>query len=337
MSSSLMAKESMMSDRSLIPADGVEGIPASESLPAFVARRWGFSLQSHEKDGATLYSIRDWISGLTNSEADKARDIWKRFRYREGEAEGGVVSSPGPYVAQDNRTYVSDFTNDEGLYRVAMSLRVSKNRPALRPIKDYLARAGVFVDEARRDPERASEQLAITRRNQALASGKSEEWVSAREESVVTRKQFVANIYALVKNKQSFRPIIGAITDDVYRGVFEDDTAGLRTRLGITSKQNPRDHFSRIALAYTTIAEESVKIHLSRYNEHEYVPIPVIRTVVQTLSDAIGVQVSTLAKALQIDIVSGRKILDKPMTQGEFKSLLTKASQPRPTESDQVE
>ena len=43
------------------------------------------------------------------------------------------------------------YTNDEGLYKIAMWLRVNSNRASLKAIKDFLAKAGVFVDEARRD------------------------------------------------------------------------------------------------------------------------------------------------------------------------------------------
>jgi len=184
-----------------IPMGIVQGIPQSESLPTFVAKKWQFALQQYERDEVTYYSIRDWIAGLTGSSAEKARVIWKDYKRRN---EGGVVSTTGPYAAQDGRTYETEFTSDEGLYKLAVTLRASKNRPALKAIKDFLARAGVFADEVRRDPEAAAEKLAIGRRNQYLRQGKSEDWIATREQSVVTRKQFVASINALVQNKETF-------------------------------------------------------------------------------------------------------------------------------------
>ena len=242
---------------------------------------------------------------------------------------GGVVLHALPYLASDGKPYETEFTDDEGLYKVAMGLGVSKNRPALRAIKDYLAKAGVFVDEARRDPETASERLAIARRNQAVRAGKSEGWIADREMSVITRKQFVARVHSLTEDKATFGRVIGTITNDVYRGVFDDDVMGLRNRLGITSKENPRDHFSRIALAYTTIAEESIRIHLDQYADTDYVPFVAMRRVAESLAGAIGVQVAIISSALQIDAVSGRKLGDSPLTQGEFENLLTAAAQPR--------
>ena len=236
-----------------------------------------------------------------------------------------------PYLASDGKPYEADFTDYEGLYKVAVGLKVSKNRLALRAIKDYLAKAGVFVDEARRDPERASEQLGIARRNQALSSGKSEE--SDCYPGVVTRNQFTSAIHGLVQDKERFSIIIAGITNQTYRGVFESDAKGLRQRLGITAKENPRDHFSRIALAYTTIAEESIRIYLGPYDDRAFVPVHIINNVVASISAAIGVQVKTVAQALGIDALTGHKASDKQFTQGEFKRLLNRASQPRPKES----
>ena len=335
MGSSLKIRSRPMSHDDTTLVLGMDDIQPSESLPEFISRRWNFPLQQHERDDTKYYSIRDWIVGITDSTPDKARVVWKDFK-RLHENAGGVVSLALPYLASDGKPYETDFTDDEGLYKIAVGLRVSKNRPALRAIKDFLAKAGVFVDEARRDPERASEQLGIARRNQALSSGKSEEWIATRETGVVTRKQFTSAIHSLVQDKKRFGIIIAGITNQTYRGVFESDVKGLRQRLGITAKENPRDHFSRIALAYTTIAEESMRIYLGSYDDRAFVPVHLINNVVASISAAIGVQVKTVAQALGIDALTGHKASDKQLTQGElgeFNRLLNRASQPRPKES----
>ena len=302
-----------------------EGISPSESLPMHVARQWAFPLQWHEHEGTVFYNIKDWIAGLTDAKGLKPNHIWWNYKARQG----GLSTRVLPYQGPQNMTYDMDYTDDEGLYKIAMSLKVTKTRPALRAIKDFLAKAGVFVDEARRDPEVASEKLAIARRNQALRSGKSEEWIATREIGVTTRKQFVARIHALVEDKKAFGPIIGSITNEVYRGAFQSDVKGLRERLGISLKENPCDHFTIIALSYTTIAEETIRIHLGQYGDNDFVPMAVIHNVVNAIAGAIGAQTAVISKALQIDVVSGRKLGDKPLTQGQFESLLTAAAQPR--------
>ena len=38
-----------------------------------------------------------------------------------------------------------DFTTDEGLYKLTIMLKVTRARPALKAIKNFLAKAGVFV------------------------------------------------------------------------------------------------------------------------------------------------------------------------------------------------
>ena len=72
-----------------------------------------------------FYSIRDWIAGITDSSPDKARVIWKDFK-RTHENAGGVVLHALPYLASDGKPYETEFTDDEGLYKVAMGLGVSK-------------------------------------------------------------------------------------------------------------------------------------------------------------------------------------------------------------------
>ncbi len=322
-----------MANDSMQPFGMEQGIASSESLPMYVAKRWSFPIQWHEREGAVFYSIRDWIAGITDSSTDKARIIWKNFKSKHENA-GGVISVALPYIASDGKPYETEFTDDEGLYKVAMGMGVSKNRPALRAIKDYLSKAGVFVDEARRDPETASERLGIARRNQAIRAGKSEEWIATREIGVTTRKQFVARIHALVQDKKAFGPIIGSITNEVYRGAFQSDVKGLRERLGISLKESPRDHFTIIALSYTTIAEETIRIHLGQYSDNEVVPIAVIHNVVNAIAGAIGAQTEIISNALQIDVVSGRKLGDEPLTQGQFENILTAAAQPRGLSTD---
>jgi hypothetical protein len=314
--------------KDIIPSIGTEsGITSSESLPTYIARKWGFPLQKHEVNATTFYSIKDWIAGLTGTN-NKASDIWRDYQRRLGN-DVGMVSNPLPYRTLEGRTIQMDFTNDEGLYKLAVSLRATKARPLLRAINDFLAKSGVFVDEARRDPEAASEKLAIERRAKAIQAGKTEDWIVTREQSVITRKQFVNSIYGLVQNKEAFGAIIGAITNDEYRGVFAADVAGLRNRLGITSKENPRDHFSRIALAYTTIAEESIRIHLNNHNDKDFVPVYVIQDVVRTLSAAIGVQAKLIANALGVDIVTGQKLVEGQEKQGKLGDILNNTSPKR--------
>jgi transcriptional regulator with XRE-family HTH domain len=317
-------REVAMVRSSIVPFHGDDAFDPSTPLPLHVAKLWGFPLQWHQVDDKEYFSIKDWIAGLTGS-TENASATWRDNQRRadSGTAKCGVVSNPLPYTMEDRRKYTSKtgvqegrtytvtmpFTNDEGLYKIAVMLRITKKRTALRAIKDFLAKAGAFVDEARRDPEGAAEQLGIVRRTQALRAGKPEEWIATREEGVITRKQFVSQIYALVQDKRRFGIIIGTLTNDVYRGTFHDDVRGLRERLGISAKENPRDHFSRIALSYTTIAEEAIRIHLGKYGENDFVTFPDIQEVVQALSAAIGFQADKLAEVLRIDILTGQRVL----------------------------
>jgi hypothetical protein len=62
-------------------------------------------------------------------------------------------------------------------------------------------------------------------------------------------------------------------------------------------------------LSYTTIAEEAIRIHLGKYGENDFVTFPDMQEVVQALAATIGIQADTLANALQIDVVTDRRVL----------------------------
>jgi hypothetical protein len=199
-SSKLVAAWERWVRKSIAPVHGNDTLDPSIPLPLHVARLWGVPLRYHVVEGQEYFSIKDGMAGLTGSH--RAGHLWENYRDRHKEdvrPYQGMV-----YVATNGQKFTLDFTTDEGLYQLTVAPRVTSARPALKAIKDLLVKAGVFVDEARRDPERAAERLAIVRRTQALRAGKSEEWIASREEGVMTRKQFVSQIYALVQNKKRF-------------------------------------------------------------------------------------------------------------------------------------
>ena len=92
-----------------------EGISPSESLPMHVARQWGFPLQWHEHEGMVFYNIKDWIAGLTDAKGLKPNHIWWNYKARQG----GLSTRVLPYQGPQNMTYDMDYTDDEGLYKLA--------------------------------------------------------------------------------------------------------------------------------------------------------------------------------------------------------------------------
>jgi hypothetical protein len=267
-------------------------------LPLYVAEGWKFSLAHINTDDEILYAVRDWIAGLTGSPDPGA--VWRTMKSKI------VISTHElPYTAKDGKNYQMDYTDDEGLYKIAAYMRVTKARHLLRAIKDYLAQAGVLVDEAITNPEEFEEKIAAFRHKKYERIGKQEDWIATRELSIITRKEFTTMIFNLLGSDAPF----GTLTNDVYRGVFNADVRQLRERLDLSPKENPRDFFSRLALAYTIAAEEACKIKLADYKDNDLVPLPLVREIIQVLSQAVGVQADKMANALRIDIVTGRPLL----------------------------
>ena len=99
----------------------------------------------------------------------------------ELQRDGGVVSSPGPYVAQDNRTYVSDFTNDEGLYRVAEAPAIAKEGS----FAELQEQAGLALTW--QDIEEARAAIKAMKEFVAMAEGDLEKliaWTRSSEETL---------------------------------------------------------------------------------------------------------------------------------------------------------
>jgi hypothetical protein len=286
-------------------------------LPFLVAEKWGFALYAVYEDNTTWYSITDWIAGLTSTKYPG--DTWGQLRKTPD------MESVLPRLRQypyGNGT--SQFIDDKGLYRIAIGLRATKNRTSLPDIKDFLAKAGAFVDLIRRDPEAAELSIAQKRQDKYLKQGKTPEWIASRELGIVTRKQLMAMVYDLLGTDEH----MAAITNDTYQGVFGMNAQELRVHIGIPSTAILRDHFSTMALVYTQAAEEASRIQLENYDDDDYVAPEDIRAVVSTLSRLVGKQVKEMSKMLGIDIVTGQRLLGSGLSREEFMKTLEKFSKP---------
>jgi hypothetical protein len=166
-----------------------------------------------------------------------------------------------PYVAANGKTYQMDFTDDTGLYLIAQHLRVTKARPLLAAIKDYLAESGAFVDLIRRAPEAVITSGAIDPDKAIDAAieeyrrrGKDDRWISARLSGKIKRAKFTAAL------REAISEMIGdyhyaAATDDIYFGLWQRTSAQLRSELSLTKTVSLRDNQPTLALTYQGLAE----------------------------------------------------------------------------------
>lgn len=236
-------------------------------LPLLVAKKWGFPLAFYIVAGTYMYAIQDWVRGLTGEE--DIRHVWAKFKKQNPLSETLTSSQRLPYKATDGKTYPREFSTDKGLYLAAQYLRVTRARPVLNEIRQFLAKAGVFVDEMRRDdnlvvissnmsPEQmldATGRAALLTRNAYRAQGKSEKWIDMRLQGKIRREQFTTALGIAIAETLK-RHHYATATDDIYAGLWGRTAAHLKKELTLTSKDSLRDHQPILALYYQAIAEE---------------------------------------------------------------------------------
>lgn len=178
-------------------------------LPLIVAQRWNFPLASHETAEGLVYAVQDWISGLTG-ETDTRYLLAKFKKTKAGKQTWNSVQRL-KYQAMDGKSYQRDFTTDKGLYLIAQYLRVTQERPMLDEVRRFLAAAGAFVDEVRRDPNQRLE--SVSNPDKLLDAfieyhrkrGKDDRWIQMRIDSKIKHNQFTAALAEFVRDERTPR------------------------------------------------------------------------------------------------------------------------------------
>jgi len=266
-------------------------------LPLIIANNEAFPLQ-HYKPTATqpnyLYSVQDWIGGIALTE--NPRDFWNKLKKRTVDVASTVQKLP--YKSSNGKTYQMDFATDENLYRITQ--RMDTNTGIRNKVLDYLAKAGVKLDEYRIDPELAVNDAM----GQYITDGKSDSWAEARVQGIVTRKRFTDALKAAVMDAPANLYAVG--TENVYKGLWQRTTARLRGELNLTPKQNVRDSMSEYALVYTRLAE---MLATDQIQNAETVSMTVASDIIYRAAGLIRQQAIQTAEFLGIDLFTGIKYL----------------------------
>jgi hypothetical protein len=242
--------ELFMSDLPVLPdlSDQNDARP----LPLIVAEKWNFPLAYVKTENVILYAVQDWIRGLTS--AKEVKTIWADIKRRTNLSQWLDSIQPLPYVASDGKTYQRDFTDDKGLYLIAQHLRVTKARPVLDAIKKYLAEAGVFVDEARRDPGAAAEVFYEREYRKLIAEGftpeEAQQWLDVRFNQKRTRR-FITAVWSArgINKPRDFADL----TNLVHRVALGMTATRHKRQLAI--KDTPRNYISAADNATIQVTE----------------------------------------------------------------------------------
>src|SRR5215207_6157335 len=271
-------------------------------LPRIVAKRWNFPLAHIQTDNGMVYAVQDWMRGLSG-ESD-VRNIWSTFKRTDAGKQLYSSLVQLPYKAKNGKTYKQDYVNDKGLYLIAQYMRVKHDRPMLDEVRRFLAAAGAFVDEVRREPDKLIE--TVNNPDKLLEAfieyhrkrGKDDRWIQIRMDSKIKRNLFTTALSEFVQEILTPRHYATA-TDDVYKGLWGRTAAMLKTELQLSKHQNLRDHQPSIGLYYQGIAEEACAQKLGDAQEVSW---DEARSIITIIAKIIGRQADETSQLLNTDL-----------------------------------
>lgn len=263
-----------------------EAIP----LPIHIAERWNFELTYYVKDDTYLYSVNDWLTGLGIKSNRGRADIVQRL--------GSEVQLHPLETRTNSGVQLANFTDDEGLYRLAQEMRSTKKRPQLAEIKEYLAKAGVFVDQL----HRTSQQHLDRKEKLWDKLGKSDAWKQARRDGTVSRKRFTSMLQDAISEISGTQ--YGQATNEVYKGLFDRKATTLKQQSGV---KNIRDHMPLAGLSYVQLVEDYV---ISALQGRENVPFDEALQHIKEITTDLKPIILKHQRLKGIDLGTGRPLLE---------------------------
>lgn len=203
-------------------------------MPLRAAEQFRFDLQTCElPDGTLYYAVQDWVRGITGK--NDTRSFIANIKRRDAQ----MLSTWQrlPYTAKDGKTYQRDYTDAEGLNSIAQ--RLNADTELAETLRVYLSKAGVKLDEYRRDPAQMvieGQGLLKRRAERYIAEGRAPEWAGSRGLGIMSHAAFKAELYRVCPEIR-----FGMAINTEYRGLFGSTAAQLREQRGIAKRGDTRD------------------------------------------------------------------------------------------------
>ncbi len=255
-------------------------------------------------EGEWFYSVVDIIADLLDKDTQQGSTYWRKLKSRLLEEGNETVRNCHrlKLLAEDGKMRLTDVINVEQALRLIQSIP----SPKAEPMKLWLASVGAERLEETEDPELGLYRSLDNAVQKYRSEGRSNSWIEARVDGIVTRKQFVDALKMAVMDATS--RMYGDATERLYKALWDRTTAQLRGDLHLTMKQNPRDHFGEFALIYTKLAERVAAVKL---NEAETVLLYQAMEIVWEVAKEISKQAKATSALLGMDLVTEKPLLNE--------------------------
>jgi DNA-damage-inducible protein D len=203
--------------------------------------------QWDEAEEQWYFSVVDVVEILTDSSDPK--DYWYKMKKREklSGIELSTICRQLKMESSDDKRYLTDCANTQGLLRIIQSIP----SPKAEPFKQWLAKVGYERIQEIANPEQGIDRA----RENWQKLGHSEKWIQQRMTGQETRNKLTDYWKdSGVKEKNEFALLTNIIHQE-WTGLTvkkHKDLKGLKT-------QNLRDHMSEAELIFTALAELSTR------------------------------------------------------------------------------
>lgn len=199
----------------------------------------------NEENEEYYFSVVDVISTLTDS--NNPRNYWNMLKRRLTEEEKSELYTKCVQLKlksnKDNKSYLTDTLNIEGIFRLIESVP----SPKAEPFKLWLAKLGHQKIDEVFDPSKGIDQMI----DFYLSKGYSLEWIEIRIKAIINRKK-LTKVWKDGGIKDNIEYAI--LTNEIYKEWSGMTAKDYKKYKGIR-KENLRDNMTDIEVALTDLGE----------------------------------------------------------------------------------